>query len=99
MIGRHWIHPGDQFFSENPPAQPQGQTGWQIRRIRLGPRCWDLRVRMLSGDRLVVINLAGAGIADKPWTPRSKAADREMSRRQSVERLQTALRQTGATHG
>ncbi|MEZ5031766.1 MAG: TIGR01777 family oxidoreductase [Saprospiraceae bacterium] len=95
MIGQHWIRTqGDQFSEIRLLSRKAGQDG-KIRRY-----AWDPAAGTYDPDAFrgidFVINLAGAGIADKPWTPDRKQLIVD-SRRQSVETLQTALRQTGAT--
>lgn len=97
MIGQHWIRSqGDQFTEIRLLSRRAGQDG-QVRRYAWDPEKGTYDPEAFR-DVDYVINLAGAGIADKPWT-----ADRKKlivdSRRQSVETLHKALRETGAQPG
>lgn len=70
-----------------------------VRLVRREPaepdeRQWDIERREISGPGLsdceAVINLAGAGVADRPWTPARKQLLRD-SRVQSTETVVAAL--------
>lgn len=92
MIGQHWIRTqGSQFTEIRLLSRRAGQDG-QVRRYAWDPEKGTYDPEAFR-DVDYVINLAGAGIADKPWT-----ADRKKlivdSRRQSVETLHRALRET-----
>lgn len=92
MIGQHWIRTqGDQFGEIRLLSRTAGQEG-NIRRYTWDPAAGTYDPEAFR-DVDYIINLAGAGIADKPWTPDRKKLIVD-SRRQSVEALQNALQET-----
>ena len=95
MIGRHWIEMhGDAFDEVRLLSRTSGREGRVVR------YAWDPSAGTYDPaafqDVDYIINLAGAGIADRFWTTRRKQLILD-SRTQSVQTLLKGLRETGAT--
>lgn len=94
MIGRRWIETqGDQLDEIRLLSRTPGKEGKIVR------YAWDPATGSYDLDAFqdvdYVINLAGAGIADKRWTDKRKQLILD-SRRESVHTLLKGLQETGA---
>lgn len=95
MIGGHWIETqGDQFDEIRLLSRTPGKEG-KIIRYAWNPANGTCDPAAFQ-DVDYVINLAGAGIADKRWTAKRKQLIID-SRRDSVHTLLKGLQETGTT--
>ena len=95
MIGGHWIETqGDQFDEIRLLSRTPGKEG-KISRYAWNPAKGTYDPAAFQ-DVDYVINLAGAGIADKRWTAKRKQVILD-SRRDSVHTLLKGLQETGTT--
>ena len=95
MIGSHWIETqGDQFDEIRLLSRTPGKEG-KIIRYAWNPADGTYDSAAFQ-DVDYVINLAGAGIADKRWTAKRKQIILD-SRRDSIHTLLKGLQETGTT--